>query len=134
MRNHIVTLVRESKKLHFEKYFTENLNNIQNTWKGIKSIININSSIRRDPSCIINNNNLITEPTEIANNFNNYFSSIGQNLQSKIHQRDLNYKKYLKQGNDFSFFIKPTGKEEIIDIINNINTNKNKVTKDPRHF
>ena len=124
MRNHIVTVIRESKKLHFKKYFTENINNIQNTWKGIKSVININNSIRNEPSCIRINNNIITEPKEIANNFNNYFANIGQNLQSKIYQKDLNYKEYLTQENDYSFFIKPTDKEEIINIINNININK----------
>ena len=124
LRNHIVTIIRESKKLHFKKYFTENINNIQKTWKGIKSVININNSIRSEPSCILSNNNLITEPKEIANNFNNYFANIGQNLQSKIYQKDLNYKDYLTQSNDYSFFIKPTDKGEIINIINNININK----------
>ena len=124
LRNHIVTIIRESKKLHFKKYFTKNINNIQNTWKGIKSVININNSIRSEPSCIRSNNTVITEPKEIANNFNNYFANIGHNLQSKIYQNDLNYKEYLTQVNDYSFFIKPTNKEEIISIINNINISK----------
>ena len=52
LRNQIVTIIRESKKLHFKKYFTKNINNIQNTWKGIKSVININNSLRNEPSCI----------------------------------------------------------------------------------
>ena len=124
LRNHIVTIIRESKKLHFKKYFTENINNIQNTWKGIKAVININSSNKREPSCITVNNNIITEPKEIANNFNNYFATIGQNLQSEIYQKDNNYKEYLTQGNNYSFFIEPTDRGEIISIINNININK----------
>ena len=44
LRNKIVTLCRISKKLHYSKFFTENVNNLRNTWKGIKSIINIKST------------------------------------------------------------------------------------------
>ena len=41
LRNTIVSLIRTSKKNHYQKYFSENSDNIRNTWKGIKSIINI---------------------------------------------------------------------------------------------
>ena len=45
LRNQIVTLCRQSKKMHFHKFFSENVNNAKNTWKGIKSIINVNSHL-----------------------------------------------------------------------------------------
>ena len=44
MRNLIVQLIRNSKKNHFQNYFHQNLNNIRNTWKGIKNIISINNN------------------------------------------------------------------------------------------
>ena len=38
LRNKIVSLTRASKKLHFQRYFTENSKNIKKTWSGIKYI------------------------------------------------------------------------------------------------
>ena len=41
-------------------------------------------------------NNLMSEPQAVAETFNDYFSSIANKLQSKIHHF----------GNDFSYFLK----------------------------
>ena len=57
LRNQIVTLCRESKMLHYQQFFTENANNMKNTWKGIKSIINIRSNTKGVPTSVIVNNN-----------------------------------------------------------------------------
>ena len=38
-RNSLSTLLKQSKKSHYNNYFRNNINNIKNTWKGIKSII-----------------------------------------------------------------------------------------------
>ena len=58
--------------MHFQKFFLENANNAKKTWKGIKSIINVNSSMNCQPNSLLVNNELITEPKDIANVFNNY--------------------------------------------------------------
>ena len=39
-RNRICTLTRLSKKNYFHAFFSDNLNNIKNTWNGINSLIN----------------------------------------------------------------------------------------------
>ena len=39
-RNHILTLTRLSKKLHFHKYFETNLSSIKKIWEGINSLLN----------------------------------------------------------------------------------------------
>ena len=124
LRNEIVKLIRESKKLYYQTYFSENISNIKNTWKGIKQVININSKTNNQPSSLIIDNKLITEPKEIAGNFNDYFSSIAEKLQGRIHHAGLDFSKYLTNKNEKNFFIKPTSKFEIISIINNFNCNK----------
>ena len=58
LRNQIVTLCRESKMLHCQQLFTENANNMKNTWKGIKYIINIRSNTKSVPTSVIVNNNI----------------------------------------------------------------------------
>ena len=83
LRNQIVTSCRQTKKLHYQKFFTENAMNSRNTWKGIKSIINIKSNTRTEPNSVVSKNEVISDPAEIANKFNNYFSIIASNLQEK---------------------------------------------------
>ena len=76
----ISTLLKRSKRSHFTKFFTDNLNNLKNTWKGIKNLISLKSISHSSPSSIYYNNKTVTSPFEIANAFNNYFSNIALNI------------------------------------------------------
>ena len=97
LRNQRVTLCRESKMLHYQQFFTENANNMKNTWEDTKSIINIRSNTKSVPTSVIVNNNISSDPTEIANSFNNYFSSIASKLQGKIYHNGKDFTHYLKK-------------------------------------
>ena len=69
-------------------------------------------------------NELIYDPKLVAETFNNYFSSIGSELQGKIHHHSKDFSCYLKNSNTNNFFIKPTYRTEVINTINNLSTNK----------
>ena len=133
LRNQIVSLCRDSKKKHFQNFFAENANNARNTWQGIKSIINIRASSKMTPDTVLAENKKISEPIEIANNFNNHFSSIAKKLQDNIHDSGKNYQSFLKNKNANSFFINPTDLQEIISIINNINKAKASIPSNILH-
>ena len=124
LRNKIVDLCRNSKKKHFSKFFTENINNIRNTWKGIKSIINIKSTQKHESISLMHNNEILSDPKKVADSFNEYFSSIAGELQGKIHHANQDFNKYLKNINNNSLLMTPTNKYEIIDIINTIDITK----------
>ena len=79
-RNLISTLLKRSKRLYFTKFFNDNLNNLKNTWKGIKNLISLKTVSHSSPSSIYYNNKTVTCPFEIANAFNNYFSNIALNI------------------------------------------------------
>ena len=104
IRDKIFSECRESKKLYFQNYFTENANNTKNMRKGIKSIINISSYSKGQASSLLVNNEHISDPKLIAETFNNYFSSIASELRGKIHQHGKDFSCYLKNSNpnDFS--------------------------------
>ena len=80
LRNQIVKLCRDSKSIYFQSVFRSNASNIKNTRKGINKIINVSSKNRNTP--LIVNNKLISEPVEVANKFNEYFSTIAENQTS----------------------------------------------------
>ena len=77
--NKIVSLTRASKKLHFQKYFTENYKDIRKTWSGInnviKNVINIRNFNKGQPTSILIDGEISNDPNKIANGFNNYFSN-----------------------------------------------------------
>ena len=73
--------MKKSKQKYFTKYFETNVKNLKNTWKGIKSIISLKNSTSSSPNVINFNNELTSDLLKIANVFNNYFSSIGENFQ-----------------------------------------------------
>ena len=124
IRNKVLSECRDSKKLYFKNYFSQNANNIKNTWKGIKSIININNNSKGQPSSLLVNNELISDPKLVAETFNKYFSSIAGKLQGKIHHHGKDFSCYLKNSNPNNFFIKPTNMIEVINTINNLSANK----------
>ena len=61
LRNKITAKIRVDKKKHFEDFFDKNSDNLRNTWRGIKSIINIRSA-KSNPNSLLINKKLITDP------------------------------------------------------------------------
>ena len=51
-RNLISTLEKRSKRFYFTKFFNDNLNNLKNSCKGIKSFISIKILSHSSPSSI----------------------------------------------------------------------------------
>ena len=126
LRNTIVSLIRNSKKNHFQKYFQRNKNNIRNTWKGIKNIISFNSkSSKSGPlTSLIVNNNLLTDTVEVAEQFNDHFTTIADKLQGKIHNSGQDIRHYLGKRNDNTMFIFQSDPTEVTHILSSINVNK----------
>ena len=76
--------MKKSKQAYYNKYFERNWNNIENTWKGIRSLI----SLKTVASCVLtvlslDNGDTITNPYDIVNTFNNYFASIAETMKKK---------------------------------------------------
>ena len=124
LRNQIVSLCKQSKIDYYQNYFATNSNNLRNTWRGIKSIIHLDKKDKFLPTSLIINNEISNDPKEIANEFNSYFSNIADKLQSSIHYQGQDYNDYSHNQSEQSFFITPTNKFEIVDMINNNINNK----------
>ena len=77
--------MKKSKQAYHEKYFERNWNNIKNTWKGNKSLINLKTAASRVPTVLsFDNGDTITNPYDTANTFNNYFASIAETTKKSI--------------------------------------------------
>ena len=123
-RNLLSTLLKKSKQIYYTKYFESNWNNIRNTWKGIKTIISIKNITTTIPHSIEFNNRTITDPTTMSNVFNNYFTSIAEKTKSNIKFSPKHYTDYLSYTDTNTFFLTPTGKNDISFIISSLDSHK----------
>ena len=100
------------------------MNNIKNTWKGIKSIITIKNLSSDIPKSLSSNGSTITNQVEISNVFNNYFATIAEKTKENINPSHKHFSHFLKNRHHNSFFLSPTSKSEILSIISSLNSNK----------
>ena len=64
--------MKKREQTYYDKYFERNWNNIQNTWKGIKSLTSLKtvaSSVLTELS--LDNGDTITNPNDTVNTLNN---------------------------------------------------------------
>ena len=119
----LFTLLKKAKQNYYNQYFEANMNNIKNTWKGIKSILTIKNTSSDLPKCLSSNNSTFTNQVEISNIFNNYFASIAEKTNVSINYSHKHFSDFLKHKNQNSFFLSPTNKYEIQNVISSLNSN-----------
>ena len=125
MKNEITALTRRSKKEYYNNYFSTNKNNLQKIWKGIKEIINIKSKSFSQPTSIVENKNTLSKPKDIADAFNNYYTSIaGEILKKRKYEGNTHFSEYLKNPLDISFAIYPCDETEIGNLISSLSPRK----------
>lgn len=124
-KNRLTYIIRNAEKLYYENRFLELSNDIKNTWKLIKSVINENNSKHDSIHEMSINGQTTSDKFTIANKFNDYFVNIGKDLSKTIPEISGSFSDYLKHIKPTnSFFIKPTDSLEIIDIVQNLKSNK----------
>ena len=123
-RNRIVSLCRLSKKLHYSKFFLHNSGNLRKLWQGVREIISSSSS----SSCISLNidDTLSSNPKEVSETFNDFFTTIAGNIRSKIPFTRHHFSEWLKDENrnPNSFFMVPTTPDEVSAVLKTLNDNK----------
>ena len=85
-------------------------------WRGIKKIISSNNSNHIFRTAITVNYETITNSSDIANAFNNYFAKVAIDTQSSIRFSKKKYYDYLPPLNMESFFITPTDSTDVSNI------------------
>ena len=115
--------MKRSKTNHYNLYFGINWNNLKNTWKKIKSILSIKPNPSDIPKILNTNDSTITNPVEIANVFNNYFSCITSQTKVNIKYSHKHFSDFLKQSSKICF-LSPTDKHEVALIISSLDSTK----------
>ena len=77
-------------------------------------------------NCVQVGNKTINTPTEIANNFNNHFTSIAEKIKVNLVKPKFDYSKDLSNLNEYSFFIKAGDIEKVLCEITKLNKQTNR--------
>ena len=113
--------IRAAKHQYYQKQFELCKSDIRKTWSKINEIISKNKKMPELPQYFINKDKIITDKTDIANCFNNFFVNIGLTLSEAISvPSNKSYTNYLTDQIACSFNFKLVTKEETIKIINKL--------------
>ena len=105
---------RELKSKYYRETLTKYKNNTKETWKLIGQVITKSKSISKLPSSFVINDKVITDPTDIAENFNHFFSNIASNIVENIPQSLNSYRSYLTESHATNFFMNPVVPNDLI--------------------
>ena len=87
-------------------------------WKGIRSLVNIKTTSRKDIIIVNYKGKKIIDPKKIAQLFNEHYAKVVSDIEKKIPKPLKEFHHYLRniQVKD-SFFLNPASPQEIFDII-----------------
>ena len=112
--------MNNAKRSYYEDKLNENKSNIKKFWEIIKELTK-GSESSQYPSCFHDADTIITDELDIANRFNDFFTNVGPNLAREI-PNAISYLDYQLPGNyPHSFFLEPTCKNEVKNIIKTLN-------------
>lgn len=94
-RNRLSSLIRRAKKQYYERKLEEFKSNPAKLWKVLSSLIHRSKSNNNLPNQFLYNDIPVSSPTEIANKFNDYFSSIASKLDDSVPNSDIDPMSYL---------------------------------------
>ena len=120
-RNKLTAVLRTAERNYFENILQENKNNLKNSWRIIKDVINKNKKSNITSKFLINNQTT-TNKSDIANGFNSFFVNIGPTLAKSIPRNDKCPTYSMNKKALHSMLIVPTFEDEVSSIIKSLNS------------
>ena len=124
-KNKVNKIVNKTKTAYFKRLFERNSNNIKNTWKHIRNITS-NQNSKIPVRKLIVNGNEINSDKEIAEIFNNFFSSIASELEADVPVSEIDPITYLNAEQHISqtCFLNPVTVSECSNYMINLKNTK----------
>ena len=97
-------------------------NNIKQSWTLLRTVLDKQQPKKSLPDHFKHNNVDLSDPQNIADQFNHFFANIGNEVSSSVSSTDVNLSTYLNVPNQQSMFLDPVTTLDIVDIANKIRT------------
>ena len=117
-RNKLNHLIRIAKKSYYSKKFNQAKNDIKSTWNTINELLGKKKSNTPLPRSFLNDNNEeVSDPKLIANDFNDFFVNAGPNLAKNFNRDTDGFYKFLKGSYNDSMYLYNTTCDEVNKVI-----------------
>ena len=120
-KNTLNRKLREAEKQHYTHLIDQNKKNPRKSWQVIKEIIGKKSQNESSHEFKINED-LVSDPRIISNQFNQFFTNVGPNLASQIPNNNIDPTSYINNNISVSLAMEPTDITEVKNILNDIKT------------
>ena len=118
-RNRVNREVKRTKKAYYSEYFSQHSNNIRKTWQGIRELVNVKKGAKTSISQISHKGNIISNSSEIAESFNEYFVNVGPETEKSIPRvNHISPSKFLKDRIVNNFVLGHITPNEVYNVIN----------------
>ena len=110
--------ITAAKSWYYFKTFTVQKNDIKKNWSTINKTLNRSKNKSDLPNEFLLGNRTITDPKEIANSFNIFFSTIGTNLSLNVNNINTNLKfnDHVNNPTDHRFTFQQVSTKELLSI------------------
>ena len=122
-KNKVYRIIKSAKVAYYNKLFQKNAKNMKNTWKNINFLLSRHLSSENIKKIIFGGLTYESD-IDIANIFNQYFCSIGDELESQIPAGDLDPLLYVDSNLTSSFWLNPVTPVEVENIIRDLKDTK----------
>ena len=120
-RNILNTIKKTAKNNYYRNLLATYKNDMKKTWGVVNSLIGRNNDKSNLPEIFKHEDKTITDRTQIANEFCNFFNEIGMKYSAAIPPPKCQYHQYLGTSqNTRSIFLSPTDCNEIINIMKSL--------------
>ena len=110
------SLIRKSKANYYKDKLNEYWGNMKKTWGLINEILGRKKRSFNFPDYFVENGKLVSGNFDIANGFNDFFTSIGEKLASNIDSTNTSFKDYLNNPNKILFTFPKVNPTQIRDV------------------
>ena len=122
-RNKLNILLDKAEKSYYHNKFETYKSNIKQTWKTIRQLLNTPNNSTLQEYFIIDGVKT-SDPSIIAQKFNEYFANIGVSLADKIPSTNINCTSFLKGDFKDTFIIYETTPDEILKVFGSLKMKK----------
>ena len=120
-RNRVNHKIKSSRKDYNKAYFERYCNDVRKIWEGIRKIVYVKKSTSFSISHLNVKNKIIDDPKEIAENFNDFFVTVGPETENTVPVTpNMSHRRFMKNQNDYSMIIAHISNEEVLDLIKSL--------------
>ena len=129
-RNRLTATIRHAKNSYYKKIFAENQKNSKKIWSVFKDMMGKRKSFKSIKEVKIGNSSIVSD-IDIANAFNNHFSSVGTRLNAELPGSNTNHLQFMGPSLTQTFFLSPVTPEEISEKILKLKRSKTDINTLP---